>query len=717
MSAGRQLSGGRLWHGSRDAGLVPGGADEVTESGAKATSDYLVRMAGLSDLPMGGRLRAIRAAAVVATLLAVVSVGAISVSASLCLFLSGLSVVIGLSNWARLSMVPGFLALIVAAIAAYQLAGYEFGFAVEFPFGTSLPIGDTPRIMAPNAAVGFLAFGLAQAWISFFSGNLATLVLLTGGLLTSGVGIAAGIGHMAGVDVAFQWPDAIAMPPVTAFAMWLLGAIHLAISRHPLLQLSSPLPFTIAVLAIPAGFFFDLAAPPYLGASFIYIPVILSAVWFTDRRAAFSLAIACALFAIMAYSVKLQALDTEQERLIGRLFGAGTDFIVAALVYSFKLATEQNDRVRLRFEALMDNSPDAVVTISERGLITQFNPAAERLFGHSEADVVGQNVKLLMPEPYHSEHDSYLQHLADSGERRIIGTIREVNGKRSDGSIFPLDLSISELPSDDEKEFIGVLRDLTVRKRQEGNLRATLGRLAAYAADLERSNQELDDFAYIASHDLKEPLRGIHNHSRFLLEDYEDRLDQDGKRRLDRLVHLSQRMEKLVNDLLYFSRIGRAELAVRPTDIAAVLRDVLTTLEQFLEERHAKVVVVGDLPEVICDSIRVAEVFRNLIVNAVRYNDSVERIISVGHRASYSDEVGRERKNVYFVRDNGKGIASEFHEDIFKMFKRLERADDDSGTGAGLTFVRKIVHRHGGHIWLESEPGKGTTFFFTLAPE
>jgi light-regulated signal transduction histidine kinase (bacteriophytochrome) len=176
-------------------------------------------------------------------------------------------------------------------------------------------------------------------------------------------------------------------------------------------------------------------------------------------------------------------------------------------------------------------------------------------------------------------------------------------------------------------------------------------------------------------------------------------------------------MEKLVNDLLYFSRIGRAELAVRPTDIAAVLRDVLTTLEQFLEERHAKVVVVGDLPEVICDSIRVAEVFRNLIVNAVRYNDSVERIISVGHRASYSDEVGRERKNVYFVRDNGKGIASEFHEDIFKMFKRLERADDDSGTGAGLTFVRKIVHRHGGHIWLESEPGKGTTFFFTLAPE
>jgi PAS domain S-box-containing protein len=497
----------------------------------------------------------------------------------------------------------------------------------------------------------------------------------------------------------------------------LLGGIHLAISRHPTLQVSSRLPFIVAALAIPVGFFFDLATPPYLGAGFIYIPVILSAVWFTDRRVAFSLAVVCALFSILGYAAKLQPLDAELQRLLGRLIGVGTDFVVAALVYFFKRAMEQNARARQRFDALIDNSPDAVVTIDAQGTIRQFNPAAERLFGRSEASVVDQNVKLLMPEPYFSAHDGYLRHHAETGERYVIGTIREVNGKRSDGTVFPLDISVSELPAEHGKEFVGILRDLSVRKRQEENLRATLGRLAAYAADLERSNQELDDFAYIASHDLKEPLRGIHNHSRFLLEDFEDRLDQDGKRRLDRLVHLSQRMEKLVNDLLYFSRIGRSELAIRPTDMAAVLRDILTTLEQFLEERHAKVVIVSDLPEITCDSVRVTEIFRNLIVNAARYNDRAEKIIEVGHLASHADNTGRTRKHVYFVRDNGKGIASEFHEDIFRMFKRLERADDDSGTGAGLTFVRKIVHRHGGHIWLESQPGEGTTFFFTLAPE
>ncbi|RYE55975.1 MAG: PAS domain-containing sensor histidine kinase, partial [Rhizobiaceae bacterium] len=215
----------------------------------------------------------------------------------------------------------------------------------------------------------------------------------------------------------------------------------------------------------------------------------------------------------------------------------------------------------------------------------------------------------------------------------------------------------------------------------------------------------------------KEPLRGIHNHSRFLLEDYAEQLDADAKRRLDRLVHLSQRMEKLVNDLLYFSRIGRQELAIRPTDLGLVVSDVISTLEQFLEDQHARVEVIGELPEITCDSVRVTEVFRNLIVNAVKYNEKSEKLVEIGSLSSHPDTSGRTWRQVFFVRDNGKGIALEFHEDIFRMFKRLERPDNDDGTGAGLTFVRKIVQRHGGQIWLESTPEQGTTFYFTLASE
>lgn len=694
-----------------------GGADRMTQPAAAG---------GLAGLPSDARLVWATLAGIAVLAVAGMSILAGTLSgpagsgvppvASFCLLLCGMSLVCSLSNWQGASATAASLALVSALIGGVQLGGHLLAVHGGLPLDEATPEFGALRAMSLDTSVGILAFGVTQALLCLWTRKPSVLVLLTGGLVTFGVGLSAIAGHLLGLQAIYQWHDA---PPITlasALCLFLLGASQLAIARHPLLQQSARLPFIVAALATPAGLALDLATPPYVGASFVYIPFVLSAVWFDDRRTAFVFATVCSIFTFIGYEAKVQHLDADQQRLVGRVLAIGTEFFVAALIYVYKRALEQNERIARRFDTLMDNSPDAVMTIDSRGIIRQFNAAAERLFGYVRAEAIGKNVKFLMPEPYHSAHDGYLRHHAATGEKHIIGTIREVNGKRRDGTVFPLDLSISELPSSGDKEFVGVLRDLSARKRQEENLRQTLGRLAAYTADLERSNQELDDFAYIASHDLKEPLRGIHNHARFLMEDYEDRLDDDGKRRIDRLVHLSQRMEKLVNDLLYFSRIGRTELSIVPTDLGAVLRDVVGTLDQFLEERHATVTVSGDLPEVTCDSVRIAEVFRNLIVNAAKYNDKPQKSIEVGHLAGHHDESGRQRASVYFVRDNGKGIASEFHEDIFRMFKRLERSDD-GGTGSGLTIVRKIVQRHGGHIWLESRPGKGTTFFFTLAPE
>jgi PAS domain S-box-containing protein len=679
------------------------------KAGATATT-------GLNALSADIRLSVARMAAVLASLLAIVAVAASYPTTALCLFLAGVSVIAALSRHPRAHVLSAASALCVIVVSTFALVSNVL--ATADPASGSTPLlGDASSAMSPGAGVAFLFFGLVQCWVAYSRGRLTAIAIFTGGIIVSGIGLVTLAGYATGTESAYLWPSSAALSPVAAFSLWLVGASLLTIGRHPDLQLAARLPFTVASIALPVGLFFDLATPPYLGAGFIYIPVVLSAAWFADRRMAFVLAAICSIFTIIGYAAKLQHLDVEQTRLIGRLFSVATEFIVAALIFYFKRVNDENERVRRRFDALMDNSPDAVVTIDDRGTIRQFSPAAERLFGRAEADVVGQNVKLLMPEPYHSSHDGYLSHHARTGDKHIIGTIREVQGRRSDGTTFPLDLSVSELPSQGRKEFVGILRDLSARKRQEESLRDTLDQLSAYAADLERSNQELDDFAYIASHDLKEPLRGIHNHARFLLEDYETLLDDDGKRRLNRLSHLSQRMEKLVNDLLYFSRIGRFELAIKLTDIPAMLRDVVSTLEQLIEEKHARVLIPTDLPHVVCDSVRVTEVFRNLIVNAIKYNDSPEKIIEIGYLAAHSDEEGRQRTRIYFVRDNGKGIPAEFHEDIFKMFKRLERADDDAGTGVGLTFVRKIIQRHGGHIWLESEPGNGTTFYFTLAHE
>ena len=238
---------------------------------------------------------------------------------------------------------------------------------------------------------------------------------------------------------------------------------------------------------------------------------------------------------------------------------------------------------------------------------------------------------------------------------------------------------------------------------------------SAYLSDLQRSNQELDDFAYIASHDLKEPLRGLFNHATFLLEDYKDKIDEDGVRRLTRLGLLCQRMEQLINDLMYFSRLGRADFAVQETDPNAVIVEIRQMMETLLSERHAHIVVPRVLPRIVCDRTRVTEVFRNLITNAVKYNDKAERLVEIGFSESVNTKDGPE-SNVFYVKDNGVGIDPEFHQDIFRIFKRLQNSSDgpDAGTGVGLTFVKKIVERHGGRIWLKSEPGKGTVFYFNL---
>lgn len=234
---------------------------------------------------------------------------------------------------------------------------------------------------------------------------------------------------------------------------------------------------------------------------------------------------------------------------------------------------------------------------------------------------------------------------------------------------------------------------------------------------LEQTNRELDDFAYIASHDLKEPLRGIHNYSRFLIEDYAGRFDEDGRSKLETLSRLSRRMETLIDSLLHYSRLGRTDLALDVVDVQEVVDDVVDRLGISLREQHVEVRIPRRLPVIQSDRVRLAEVFANLITNAIKYNDKPQRWIEVGVAES---PVGGDRPHAptFFVRDNGIGIPERHLEAVFRIFKRLHGRDQfGGGTGAGLTIVRKIVERHHGRVWIESSPGQGTTVFFTLHKE
>lgn len=244
--------------------------------------------------------------------------------------------------------------------------------------------------------------------------------------------------------------------------------------------------------------------------------------------------------------------------------------------------------------------------------------------------------------------------------------------------------------------------------------------LAELNADLERSNSELDSFTYIASHDLKEPLRGIHNYSSFLIEDYGEQLGADGQQKLETLKRLAQRMEELISSLLHYSRLGRAQLIFGDTDMSAVVDEVLEMIKISRPE-PVEFRIPRPLPTLACDRTRTIELFTNLVSNAIKYNDKPQKWVEIGYIAATEDRSAlpdslRQAPTVFFVRDNGIGIRERHLDNVFKIFKRLHAPGRyGGGTGAGLTIVQKIVERHGGNIVLQSVFGEGSTFYFSLS--
>lgn len=248
--------------------------------------------------------------------------------------------------------------------------------------------------------------------------------------------------------------------------------------------------------------------------------------------------------------------------------------------------------------------------------------------------------------------------------------------------------------------------------------------LAAMNYELQRSNEELDSFAYIASHDLKEPLRGIHNYANFLMEDYAETLTDDGVAKLETLVRLTQRMEDLINSLLHFSRLGRAELIRQSVNLNDLVHQVIATLTIARPDIEIEFRIPQPLPGIKCDRAQMNELLTNLVSNAIKYNDKAEKWVEIGFfegngaREGGTTSPASSSPYTFYVRDNGIGIPQEHLDKIFQIFRRLHGRDEfGGGTGAGLTIARKIVERHGGRIWVESTPLQGSTFYFTLSAE
>jgi PAS domain S-box-containing protein len=353
-----------------------------------------------------------------------------------------------------------------------------------------------------------------------------------------------------------------------------------------------------------------------------------------------------------------------------------------------------------RFRAIFDTAVDGIILMDRRGVVTMFNPACERMFGYGAAEVVGGDVKRLMPSPYHDEHDQYLANYQRTGERKIIGIGREVLGQRSNGEIFPLDLSVGEAAHEGEVFYVGIVRDVTAR-RQASELRERL------IEQLTASNAEQTHFTRAASHDLREPLRMVANFCGLLSKNYGDGLDDRGREYLSLALSATLHMQDLLDDLVDLGRLSLKAERGSWFSSDESLDHVLDMLREPVRESGADI-TREPLPDIFGNPIRFQRLLQNLVGNALKYvGDGVTPRIRVS--AARTGEFWR-----FSILDNGIGIEPRHYQRIFEPFTRLHARSRYQGTGLGLAISRKIVEGFGGDMSVSSAPGEGSTFSFTV---
>lgn len=355
----------------------------------------------------------------------------------------------------------------------------------------------------------------------------------------------------------------------------------------------------------------------------------------------------------------------------------------------------------MRLSTIVRQTEDAVVSLDSQFQIDSWNNGAARVFGLNESEAVLKPIHSILHKNHAELLTAKLKQLIETNESMQYEF--SIHSQGAEPNYFMASLNLIRY----DKDHFGIsliIRDITELKRNEIKIRELM-------AELEASNKELQSFAYIASHDLKEPLRGIKNYAMILKDDYVGLLDEAGVGFLNSLIKSCGRLELLLESLLHYSKVGNLKLNLKSLDAQGIINDVKDTIHHLLKQKNAIVKVDGHLPQVMADESRLNEVFTNLITNGLKYNDKPEPFIHIG----YAPEKSSQESVCFYVKDNGIGIEKSKIDTVFEIFQRLHKKEEyGGGAGAGLTITKRIIERHKGSIWLESTPGDGTTFYFTL---
>jgi PAS domain S-box-containing protein len=394
-------------------------------------------------------------------------------------------------------------------------------------------------------------------------------------------------------------------------------------------------------------------------------------------------------------------------------FIAATFFIILAVVGLYlrsasiraqtveRLVSERTDELAIATKALqasenfvraiVETVVDGIITIDAEGIIQSLNPAAERIFGYSASEALGQNVKILMPEPYRGEHDSYIRNYHETGDAKIIGSGREVEGCRKDGSVFPVDLAVSEMHMDGRRMFTGIARDITDRKQAE---------------------QAKTEFISTVSHELRTPLTSIKGSLGLMKAGVAGPVPDEVHDLLKIAYDNSDRLVRLINDMLDIEKIavGKMEFRMAPLDLSELVELAITSNKGYGEVHDVTFALTDTLPEAVVsgDTDRLMQVLANLMSNAAKFSPAGGQVDLSLTRVGESFRVA--------VRDRGPGIPEDYRDRVFEKFSQADSSDtrQKGGTGLGLSICKAIVDGHGGKLRFETKARGGTTFYFEL---
>lgn len=365
-----------------------------------------------------------------------------------------------------------------------------------------------------------------------------------------------------------------------------------------------------------------------------------------------------------------------------------SSYVLASVVDITERKKEQE-----KFRLAIESTPAGILMVNKMGEIELANEQILKMFKYKKEELIGQKVEVLVPERFRENHPNYRKSYFMKPQTRAMGTGRDLYGLRSDGTEFPVEIGLNPLETQSGIFVLASVIDITERKQAEEIIK--------------ESNAELERFAYVVSHDLKAPLRGIATISEWVIEEYQEKLDQKGKKYFELLASRVKQLQALIDGILQYSRIGQIKEESEKIDLNHVITEIKTIL---MPPKHIQISIQGSLPIIYAAKIHIYQLFQNLISNAIKYNDKAQGKIVIGATENLKEWE-------FFIKDNGIGIEDKYKDKVFELFQTLGNKENEDSTGVGLTLAKKIVDFYKGKIWFKSAVGKGTTFYFTLNKE